>query len=148
MALIGLGRGESVEYSPLIYGLVGGPLITALPSILWRKALLITDNLELSILMYLTPLISLIWLLSLSLIGDVDVTLLAFGAVVIVAANVGVYLDGRQPRGAPEPMVSTKSIIKGGESGTVEFKSSFRMNLHSSRVEKRFNMTASRARIR
>ncbi len=46
--------------------------------------------------MYFTPLLSLGWLFALSLVGDVDILLLLFGAVVIIAANTGVYMDGRQ----------------------------------------------------
>ena len=140
MAGIGLGRGEPIEYGPLLYGLVGGPLITALPSILWRKSMLITDNLGVGVLMYLTPLFGICWLLALSLIGPIDVTLLAFGAIVIVAANVGVYLEGREPASRSPHHVGVGTVIAAGESETVEFKTAMRMNLRQSRVDKRFEI--------
>ena len=53
--------------------------------------------------MYFTPLLSLGWLFALSLVGDVDVLLLLFGAVVIIVANTGVYMDGRQDGQASTP---------------------------------------------
>ena len=140
MGGIGLGRSEPVEYGPLAYALIGGPLITALPSILWRKAMLITNNLGVGVLMYLTPLAGLCWLLALSLVGSTDITLLAFGAVVIVAANIGVYLEGRQFSRFSPLDLSSKAVIAAGESGTVEFKSAMRMNLSHARVDKRFEL--------
>ena len=134
MILIGVGSGESFEYSPAVYGILGGPLITALPSILWRKAMLMTDNLGTTILMYLTPLLSLFWLLLLSLVGPVDLTLLAFGAVVIVAANISVYLESRHG-GAASQRRRADEVIAEGESDTVEFKPALRMNLHKWRPD-------------
>ena len=140
MVVVGLGSGEVVEYTPLVYGLVGGPLVTALPSILWRKAMLITDNLGVSILMYFTPLVAICWLLALSLVGPIDVTLLLFGAVVIVAANIGIYLEGRETSRRPPLLADVGAVIAAGESETVEFKTAMRMNLRQSRVDKRFEI--------
>ena len=140
MAGVGLGRGESIEYGTLIFGLVCGPFITALPSILWRKAMLLTDNLGVGVLMYLTPLLGICWLLALSLVGPIDITLLVFGAVVIVAGNIGVYLEGRQAARSSPLDLSSKAVITAGESDTVEFKAAMRMNRGRGRVDKRFEL--------
>ena len=96
IAMIGFARNEAVVPSALVFGLLGALVVGSLPSILWRKANLITDNLGINVMLYFTPLLSLVWLFTLSLVGDVDVLLLLFGAVVIVAANIIVIVEGRQ----------------------------------------------------
>ena len=137
MALIGIARGEVFKAGNAAFGFAIAPFLGTLPTVLWRRANLLSDNLGLNIFMYLTPLISLAWLMSLALVTMVDVTLLVFGAVVIVAANFGVYIDGRQSQQKWRQMPNTHRIISGGESGTVEFKPSLRMNLYTYKPEKR-----------
>ena len=94
------------------------------------------------------PLLALGWLSVLSLIGDVDIGLLVAGAVVIVAANVGVYVEGRQQSSQtstslePPQDADINALITGGESETVEFKSSLRVNLHTKRRDERIQVTA------
>ena len=96
IATVSFARDEPVAANTLAIALAGGVLLGALPTILWRTANLMTDNLGVNIARYFIPLFALAWLSVLSLIGDVDTGLLIAGAVVIVAANVGVYVEGRQ----------------------------------------------------
>ncbi len=147
IAAAGFARNESVTANAIFIALVGGPLVGTLPAILWRTANLMTDNLGVNIARYFTPLLSLIWLSFLSLIGDVDTSLLIAGASVIVVANVGVYLEGRerssQTSTADSPQdADIRALITGGESETVEFKSSLRVNLHTQRRDERIQVAA------
>ena len=137
MAVFGVVRGEVVEAGNFALGMTVAPLLGTLPTILWRRANLLSANLGFNVLMHATPFISVCWLLALSLVGAIDLTLLIFGAVVIVAANVGVYIEDRQAQRPPGTGSSAKAIIAGGESNTVEFKVSLRTNLHTYRTEKR-----------
>ena len=59
---IGLARQEPVEPNALMIGLLGGPLLSAVPTILWRKANLMTHNLGVNMVRYLLPILSLGWL--------------------------------------------------------------------------------------
>ena len=148
IAAAGFARNESVTANAIFIALVGGPLVGTLPAVLWRTANLMTDNLGVNIARYFTPLLSLGWLYVLSLIGDVDFGFLFAGAFVIIFANIGVYIEGRQrssqtstPLDSPQDADIT-ALITNGESETVEFKSSLRVNLHTRKRDERIQVAA------
>lgn len=91
---VGVIRGEDGGGGEtLVYGLIGGFITTGLATILWRKANLMTRNLNINLLSYLMPAFSLVWLFGFSQVADVSFALLTVGALTIVAANVGVYFE-------------------------------------------------------
>ena len=71
------------------FGAAGGLLPGAAAGVVWRGANLITRNLELNAIAYLTPALALIWLRAFSLLGDIAVLELAAGVALIIGANVG-----------------------------------------------------------
>jgi len=89
---VGVALGEDGG-DTLMYGLIGGFITTGLATILWRKANLMTRNLNINLLSYSMPAFSLVWLFGFSQVGDVNGVLLVVGACAIVAANVGIYFD-------------------------------------------------------
>ena len=112
LALIGFARDEPVVLDTLWLALIGGSIIGAGNTILWRWGILLTSDLKILVVSYFTPLLSLLWLYSLSLrwlsalgpvVGDVHAGYLMAGAMTIVGANVGLYFEagnqGRQQRG-------------------------------------------------
>ena len=143
IALIGFARNEPVVPSSLWWALVGGALISSVATILWRLGILMTTDLKIQVIAYFSALLSLLWLYSLSLVGDVDGGLLFGGAIVIVVANLIVFVEGRQ-RGesSDSTLALTKEpkdvheLVAGGESDDVEFKSTLRVNLHTNKVDK------------
>ena len=85
--------------SSLWVALIGGPIIDASATILWRRGMLVTTSMKIQVISYFRPLLSLLWLYSLSQVGDVDVGVLFGGAVVIVIANLIAWVEGRQHPG-------------------------------------------------
>ena len=123
IALIGFARDEPVAPGSLWLALVGGPLIGAGATILWRWGILMTTDLKIQVVSYVRPLLSLAWLYSLSLVGDIDGGMLFGGAIVIVVANLIVWAEGRQ-RGEssdstpalPKELKDVHELVAGGES--------------------------------
>ena len=99
---------------------------------------------------YLLPLLSLGWLFAFSLAGDVDARLVFFGALMVVGANLFVYLEGRDARqaatadnpGGRDIDVPIADLIADGESEHLEFKSSLRMNLNTRTTDRRVELGA------
>ena len=148
IALIGFAHAEPAIPATLALGLIGGAGLSAATGILWRKANLMSGNLSINVVSYLTPLLSLAWLFALSLVGKVDVALLLFGAVLIVTANIGVYViarhDAQIRASVLRPIESRriKDLIAGGESEHLEFKSALRMNLNTQTTDRRVELGA------
>lgn len=92
-AAVGIARGEPLSLELVASGLAGGVLIGVGATIIWRKANIATGDLGINALMYLAPAFALCWLFAFSYVGDVNLALLAIGALTIVAANVGVYFE-------------------------------------------------------
>ena len=65
--------GERLGGEELLWAVAAGVEIGALSTILWRWGNLIADDLGVNVARYFTPLLSLIWLLALGKVGDVDV---------------------------------------------------------------------------
>ena len=149
-ALAGFARNEPVSLTPIAFGATGGVLVGAIVVIVWRKANLISHNLELNVMVYLTPVAALGWLFAFSLVGDVSLGYLAIGLTMIVAANVGLYIElrpSRDPARATAQIpqeVDLDALVTGGESDAVEFKSTLRMNLHTNKRDDRMTFAALR----
>lgn len=80
-SVIGFMGGGRLGGAELRLALAAGIGISALPTILWRWGNLLTDDLGVNVVRYFTPLMSIIWLLALGMVGDVDVGLLAAGDI-------------------------------------------------------------------
>ena len=130
LALFGFARDEALVPSSLWWALFGGTLLGAGGTIFWRYGILMTTDLKIQVITYFSPLFSLAWLYSLSLVGDVDGGLLFGGAVIIVVANLIVWVEGRQPAESSAPAqprdIDVHQLLADGESATVEFKENFR----------------------
>ena len=145
IASIGIARGESISPDSLVYGMAGGIVVVVFGTIAWRKANLITDRLAFNVMIYATPVVSLAGLFAFSLIGEVQTGYLLFGAAAIVIANVAIYLEMDDPGGQAVQSAGEfrlEDIIASGESSTVEFKSSLRMNLHTRERDRRMELAA------
>ena len=130
LALIGLALDEPVVPGSLWWALVGGPLIGAGATIVWRWGMLMTTSLKIQVISYFRPLVALLWLYSLSLVGDVDGGMLFGGGIIIVVANLIVWAEGRQHGELLAPAqprdIDVHQLLADGESATVEFKENFR----------------------
>ena len=138
IASAGFMRNEPLSLDAIMYGAMGGLFIWAVGLVFRHMAILTAVNLEINVMRYLTPALALVWLFAFSQVGEVHLVLLLSGVGVIIAANVGMYLEMlEQPQEsavaqAREP-VDIDALIAGGESDTVEFKSTFRKNLKSNK---------------
>ena len=155
---------EPISLGALTYGATGGLFIAAVGTILWRMANLISTDLGINVMGYLTPALALGWLFAFSQVGEVHVGFLLIGVGVIIAANVGVYIETRRQTQeydvaqAREPIdidaliesavaqarepIDIDALIAGGESDTVEFKSTFRKDLEFSRSNEEIQRTS------
>ena len=93
-------------------------MIGSVGTIVWRKANLVTHNLSINAMAYFALVLSLVWLFALSLVGDVNIMLLLFGAALIIMASALIYLEfdappQRQPVDAPDSADAT-ALIAGG----------------------------------
>ena len=95
-AVTGFARGEFITASATAYGSLGGLLLGCLGTFCWRIANLTARDLGINAMAYLTPALSLVWLFAFNQIGEVDVFLLILGIAVIIAANVGVYVESKR----------------------------------------------------
>ena len=145
-ASAGFARNEPLSWDTIAFGAAGGLVAGTIPAIGWRKSNLITHNLELNLMLYLTPALALGWLWAFSLIGDINIGYLAFGVLLIVLANGGLYLYLNQDRkDAARPKIDVNALIAAGESDTVEFKSTLRVNTHTDQNDDRMTFAALRA---
>ena len=145
LALAGFARGESVNSETVMFGVLGGALAAGAAGIVWRKANLMTRDLRINAIAYATPALALIWLLALSIVGDVRLDYLLIGAALTVAANVFIYFDVEvAPRRSAErsETVDVAELIAAGESERVEFKSTLRTNTYTGEVDRRITDAA------
>ena len=144
-ALIGSARDEPVSLDLITLGVTGGFLAWGIASIAWRWANLVALNLELNTIMYLAPALALCWLFAFSLVGDVSVGYLIIGLGLIIFANggMGLYLDHEEKVAPQEHDVN--ALIAAGESDTVEFKSTLRVNTNTNKHDDRMVFAALRA---
>lgn len=145
-ALVGFARDEPLSWTIIAFGVTGGLIAGPIASTGWRKANLIAHNLELNLILYLTPVLALGWLGVFSLIGDIDIVLLAGGILLIVLANGGLYLYLKQDqKNARRQEIDVNALIAAGESDAVEFKATLRVNTHTDQNDDRMTFAALRA---
>lgn len=94
-SVFGYLSGERLGGAELLLACVAGIGVGALPTILWRCGNLLTSDLAVNVVRYFTSLLSLLWLLTFGLVGNVDMEILIAGAILIVGANLGFYVSGR-----------------------------------------------------
>ena len=104
-ASVGFMLNEPISSDALIWGATGGVLVAAVGTILWRMANLISSNLEINVMGYLTPALALGWLFAFSRVGDIDFWPLVIGVVLIIGANWRMYIETREP---PQEFVDAK----------------------------------------
>ena len=85
---VGWAMGETLEWSDVALGLVGGVLVYTVASFAWRLANVLTDDLTVNGLAYLSPLLALGWLLAFWSVSVARLDLLLAGAVVVVSCNL------------------------------------------------------------
>lgn len=106
---IGFSLGERVESdlpAYLGYGLLGGVFIHAFANWLIRKANLITTNLGVNVMAYLTPVFALVWLAIFSEIAVASVPYLIIGTAAIVSANLLINFEAERLRGFKALVIS------------------------------------------
>ena len=137
---LSFGYGQGFPVESIVYGAGGGVVIGTFSAIGWRKANLLIRNLAINVLVYMSPVLAILWMFAFGLIDDVSLGYLMFGAAMIIMANVGIFFEveggpqgGRQyPEGGPD----LSAYADMGESDTLEFKSTLRCNLLSGRNER------------
>ena len=87
-AFIGLSAGEKLAIDGFFVSIVAGLFAGAMSTIIWRKANLITHNLGINAIAYMTPIISLIGLFMISKVNVPHPDLLVIGVAAIVTANL------------------------------------------------------------
>ena len=89
VCIAGLALGERLPWEQVVYAVGCGVLLQGVGNFLFRKANLVTDNLGVNGLGYLTPVLSLGALALFGLVGVASPGYLVAGTVVIVGANLG-----------------------------------------------------------
>ena len=133
----GLARNEPLSPETVSFGIAGGAIIGSASAIAWRKANMITDYLGINVMGYLVPAVALVWLSAFSLIGNVSVGYLLVGVTLIILANIGIYFEMRESQRAEREDLDINALIAAGESDTVEFKSTLRMNSYTNKSDRR-----------
>ena len=87
-AFIGLSTGEKLAIEGFAVSIVAGLFVGVMATIFWRKANLITHNLGINAIAYMTPIISLVGLSMISKVNVPHPDLLVIGVAAIVTANL------------------------------------------------------------
>ena len=144
-AAAGFARDEPVSIEAMAFGAVGGAILGTFASFFWRKANLMTHDLSINAMAYVTPVLSLVLLFMFSLVGDINVGYLFLGTAAIVIANVGIYLEMGDSQGQSSERsahLNVNSLIASGESDALEFKSTLRLDLRTKKPERRIEQAA------
>ena len=91
--VIGFSLGESIQFSVLAIGFVGGMILHSSGGILFRVSNLITNNLGVNSLNYGIPILSLLWLWIFSEISVIRADYLVIGSVAVITANLLINFD-------------------------------------------------------
>ena len=99
-AAIGVGSGETLTLHHVAYGLCGGAVVQAMGSILFRIANVKTRNLGVNAIYYLTPCLTLAWLVLLGFGPQVSRwDFLIMGASAIIVSNLIINFEAEMRRG-------------------------------------------------
>ncbi|WP_420431192.1 hypothetical protein [Candidatus Poriferisocius sp.] len=107
---VGLRRTDSIHMESFGWTVLAGAVLMGCSSLFFRKSNLMTDNLGVNSITYLTPVLGLLWL---SLYTDIDVArfdYFAMGATAIVAANLLINVDPEEQFGT-EAKIGFRSLI-------------------------------------
>ena len=85
---IGLVGGERISVDAVVVAIIGGIYAHGVATIALRKANFTTDNLGINALAFATPVLSLVWLFSLSQVDVARFDYLVIGAAAIITANL------------------------------------------------------------
>ncbi len=123
-AVVGLAKGETISLQSLAIGIfIGGTLIQAIPSIAWRAANLVTHNLGINAMLYLVPIVSLLWLWVFSHIGVARLDYYIIGIAGIFTANLLINFEA-------ERLFSFKALVIAlWACGTVVYLRSFNQGI-------------------
>lgn len=115
-----------IAASGFCWGLFGHVAATMLRYL----SLQLTTNLGINVIRYLLPLLALCWLFiadrfwDAELVGEIDSLTLLLGMGVIIAANLGIFIDDAQyEKDETFKPLNAGEILRGGETELVEFKS-------------------------
>ena len=97
---IGVALGERIEVGTAWWVMCGGALLHGAIGLSWRGANLLSDNLGINALIYLIPILALLWLFLLGWIGVERVDYLLIGVALIVGANAAIGLGVGRDKGA------------------------------------------------
>lgn len=127
-----LASGDMIGVSARIVALSGfgwGLLVHTAAMLLRYLSLQLTTNLGINVIRYLLPLLALAWLFAADafwdadLVGDIDMLTLIIGLGVILAANLGVFIDDAQfDKDERFKPLNAAEAIRGGESERVAFQ--------------------------
>lgn len=140
--------GESLDLSVIGGGFAWGFIGHALSTLARYYSLLRTTNLGINVIRYLLPVFALGWIFAWdglglggrALLGEVDSLTLLLGVAVILAANLGIFIDDAQrERDEGFKPVNIADLIRGGETEAVEFKSHVWESRRESKRGGRFN---------
>ena len=87
-AIVGLGRGESLDMEILGMAFVGGLVVNTTAGVMWRKANMADDDIGFNALGYAIPVVAILFLLLFQLADVSRVDYLILGATAIVVANL------------------------------------------------------------
>ena len=83
-----LFTGETLTPTFAVFAVIGGILSLSVANIAWRKANLVTHDLGINVLSYLTPIFGVLWLFVFSQVGVARPDFLIIGTIAIVVANL------------------------------------------------------------
>ena len=85
---VGVGIGESISTNTVIASVAGGALAYGLANIAYRTTIVLTDDLGINAMLYVTPVVALFWLLVFSQVNVARLDFLIIGAAVVITANL------------------------------------------------------------
>ena len=95
VGMIALARSEQAEWSALALSLLAVPALDIAATAAWRLGNLMTERLSVNVLLYFTPILSVLLLLLFGPAQDVDLPVLFIGAAIIIGANTVVFVATR-----------------------------------------------------
>ena len=85
---VGVGIGESISTNAIIASVTGGALAYGLANITYRTSIVLTDDLGINAMLYVTPVVALFWLFVFSRVDVARLDFLIIGAAVVIIANL------------------------------------------------------------
>ena len=86
--VVGVGIGESMSANAAVAAVMGGALAYGLANITYRTSIVLTDDLGINAMLYVTPVVALFWLFVFSQVNVARLDFLIIGAAVVIIANL------------------------------------------------------------